>query len=127
MRETKLISGLAAAAHDLSPVHVVGASCGRLTQIVGPGWLSVGDAARCFDPCSGQGIATALTTGVAAAQAIHSTGAVSGAVAAEYSHLVNSEFEKFRTARFAQYRRELRWTDSAFWRRRSQEGLPPVG
>jgi 2-polyprenyl-6-methoxyphenol hydroxylase-like FAD-dependent oxidoreductase len=86
------------------------------TQVHGDDWLAVGDAALAADPLSSQGICQALAMGIAAGEAIsrHLGGDSRGL--ARYAESVAVLRRQFLTVRRDTYRRELRFTDSAFWR-----------
>jgi flavin-dependent dehydrogenase len=117
---TELMSRVLTAAHDLSPVHIVGASSGYLSQSAGSGWLAIGDAAQSYDPCSGQGITKALGSALAAAEAIEADDA---RAIHQYGASIAREFREFVDHRRAHYCRETRWPDEPFWRRRHVERI----
>ena len=87
-------------------------------QIVGPGWLAVGDAAVAFDPLSSQGLVTGMVM-AARAGAMLADGL--DGWAADYRQVLDEHIAL--RAEFA--RAEHRWPESAFWRRRHQD-LSPV-
>jgi flavin-dependent dehydrogenase len=96
------------------------------TRVHGDDWLAVGDAALAADPLSSQGIAQALAMGIAAGEAIsrHLDGDSRGL--ARYADSVAALRRQFLIARRDTYRRERRFSDSAFWRCRQQTiTLPP--
>jgi flavin-dependent dehydrogenase len=90
------------------------------TQVHGDDWLAVGDSSLAADPLSSQGISQALAMGIAAGEAIsrHLGGDSSGL--ARYADSVAALRRQFLVARRDTYRRELRFTDSPFWRCRQQ-------
>lgn len=113
---------------DFEPttLQVVTAHSAVLDRPWGHGWLAVGDAAGSYDPLSSSGVARALDSGIQAAHSI--------------DHHLNGEADAFisfaeRQTRFYQhylgtwsryYQMEMRWPDSAFWRRRQTIiTLPP--
>ncbi len=118
LRETELVSGLTAAARNWSAVHIVAASSGCLSHFTGPGWMAIGDAALCYDPCSGQGLTKALQSALAAAEAIAAHQAGEPDAVDAFAEATAQEFRTFLNNRRANYRREQRWPDSAFWQRR---------
>ena len=120
--ETTLFPEIAAAACLLSPLRPVAASSGRLERSAGEAWLAIGDAAHCHDPCSGQGITAALTSAVAAADAIHAAMAGDDSAIVDFGGVFEAEFANYRSVRLAHYGREGRWPDSAFWARRHRPG-----
>ncbi len=67
----------------------------RMLAALGGRVVFVGDAARAADPFTGEGIAEALETGVAAAEAIARVGSVSpGAVARAYADHVQATLQR---------------------------------
>ncbi len=100
------------------PLIVRKASTERLTRIVGPAFIAVGDAATSFDPLSSQGIWKALASGERAAQAIaERLGGVVDALVSYERHVLD-EFWRFQEGRLSNYATEQRWPDTLFWRRR---------
>ena len=87
-------------------------------EIVGRGWLAVGDAAVAFDPLSSQGLVTGIVM-AARAGAMLSDGLEGWA--ADYRAVLDEHI----ALRAEVARAERRWPDSAFWRRRQQD-LSPV-
>ncbi len=94
------------------------ANTSRLSSVVGPSWLAVGDAAVSFDPLSSQGIVTALECAVDAAGAIgqHLCGHRSALPA--YALRITKVYRKYLVERAQYYGAERRWSTSAFWQRR---------
>lgn len=109
----------------LSPRSVIvrKASTERLTRIVGPAFIAVGDAASSYDPLSSQGIFKALASGELAANAIaEHLGGDADALPAYERHVLG-EFARFQEGRLQYYAMERRWPASLFWQRRRP--LPP--
>jgi len=78
--------------------------------------MAVGDAARTLDPLSGQGLETAMTSAIRAADAL-----LGPCRARELADFSGETFEQHRghlVGRLGLYRRERRWASSPFWRRR---------
>jgi flavin-dependent dehydrogenase len=94
------------------------ANTARLSSVVGPGWLAVGDAAVSFDPLSSQGIATALESGIEAAEAIDAHLAGDAAATSRYAAAVSARYRLYLVERARYYGAEGRWPRSPFWRRR---------
>jgi flavin-dependent dehydrogenase len=94
------------------------ASSQRLERFSGDNWLAAGDAASTFDPLSSAGIVKGLRSGVLASYAIgdYFKGDQSGLL--KYDAILKREFENYLATRIAFYRKEMRWLDSVFWRRR---------
>jgi flavin-dependent dehydrogenase len=109
----------------LAPPRAVLANGSRLLEVVGAGWLAVGDAAIAHDPLSSQGVASALLLGLWAGEAIRDhldgqTGALDG-----YRVLVGRLFDEYRAGLAYYYRQERRWPNAPFWTRRADDGLAP--
>ena len=94
------------------------ANTSRLSSVVGPSWLAVGDAAVSLDPLSSQGIVTALECAIDAAGAIvqHLCGNRSALPA--YALRITKVYRKYLVERAQYYGAERRWSTSAFWQRR---------
>lgn len=123
LRETRLASALFRediAPHDLK---LVAANSAKLESAAGPGWLAVGDAAQSHDPLSGQGVANALWSGLAAADAIQAHRDGDWSAPERFAAANDSRFEQYSAARVKYYGLENRWPESIFWRRRSS--FPP--
>ncbi|MET0556232.1 MAG: FAD-dependent oxidoreductase [Vicinamibacteria bacterium] len=97
---------------------VVSAGTSRLTAVAGPAWLAVGDAAAAFDPLSSQGLETALSSALRAAEAVarHLAGDA-GALPGYPSH-VREIWRRYLYERARVYEQETRWPDAPFWKRR---------
>jgi flavin-dependent dehydrogenase len=100
-----------------SEPHVVSASTTIAVPMAGDGWITVGDAASTIDPLSSQGILYAITTGLAAAEALIS--ADRNAALKRYVRAIVARFGADIKTRARFCRRERRWPDSVFWRRRN--------
>jgi flavin-dependent dehydrogenase len=105
-------------------VRVVAASTVRRQRFAGTKWLAVGDAAGALDPLSGQGVAHALESGLAAARVVATVGSDREDALPEYVHSMERYFRDQLRLRAAYYRLETRWPDSAFWARRHQSLAP---
>ncbi|HJZ74251.1 MAG TPA: tryptophan 7-halogenase [Vicinamibacterales bacterium] len=94
------------------------ANTARLSSVVGPSWLAVGDAAVSFDPLSSQGIITALECAIDAAIAIAAH--LSGDTAAlyRYAQAITDRYRRYLVERAQYYGVERRWPASPFWQRR---------
>ena len=90
-----------------------------LDSAAGERWLAVGDAASTVDPLSSQGIFKALRFAIWAAYAVCDHLGGDGGALARYARLVERDFDGYLTSRRDYYRRETRWPDSPFWRRRA--------
>ena len=99
-------------------VRVIAANSSRLDRTSGPGWLAVGDAALAFDPLSGKGLLRALTSAISAGEAIDRSQGGEVAALAEYDQRAQQTFRDYERVRAIFYRRERRWPESTFWRRR---------
>ncbi|PYV02919.1 MAG: dehydrogenase, partial [Acidobacteria bacterium] len=92
-----------------------------MDRIAGKNWLAVGDAAAAFDPLSSQGIQSALTSGLRAAQSVERYLNGDRVALPSYASWVNKNFAEYLLIRNRFYRRELRWPRSLFWQRRQIE------
>jgi flavin-dependent dehydrogenase len=116
--KTELVSSLMQPPEQSSAIYTVSASTVALTRCAGTNWLAIGDAAQCYDPVSGQGITKALLSALAAAQAINARRSGDHGAFASFAQVACIEFEKYQQIRLMYYRRERRWRDNLFWRRR---------
>jgi flavin-dependent dehydrogenase len=87
------------------------------SPVAGDGWVAVGDAASTIDPLSSQGILYAMTSGLAAANAL--LDANPAEALKRYASALADRFHKDLTTRAHFCRRERRWSDRPFWQRRS--------
>lgn len=102
------------------------AASGLLWPAAGDAWLAVGDAALSFDPLSGMGIGSALSSGAHAARALDAALDGDGALLAQYRDLVPRTYDDYLLRRGQYYRLEPRWADRPFWARRHGEAAPPM-
>ena len=86
--------------------------------MTGEAWLAVGDAATTFDPLSSLGILKGLRSGILASYAIGDYFNGSPSSLEKYEAILAREFEEYLTTRSDYYRREQRWENLPFWRRR---------
>jgi flavin-dependent dehydrogenase len=91
------------------------ASGSRVEQFFGDRWISSGDAALSFDPISGQGIFSALLSGLEAGLAVSDV--LSGRTGAmeEYCARMETVWNTYRARRRLVYREERRWPKTPFW------------
>jgi flavin-dependent dehydrogenase len=101
-----------------TPPRLWSANTSRLSSVVGPGWLAVGDAAVSFDPLSSQGIVTALESGLEAAEAIQAYLAGEAEALSRYAARVTARYRDYLVERARYYGAEGRWPDAPFWKRR---------
>ena len=107
---TAFISGIAGDGHDID-VQAYPADTTYRQDLVGEGWLAVGDAAVSFDPLSSQGLITGI---VMAARA----GALLGGDLLGWEADYRAVLAEHEANRRALYSAEGRFLDEAFWRRR---------
>jgi flavin-dependent dehydrogenase len=100
------------------PLKLRSANNSRSNPIIGPGWLSVGDAAVAYDPLSGDGVLRALDTGKRGANAAMAALNGDQSQAYEYSRELLAEFELYLRRQISFYSRECRWPTAPFWSRR---------
>jgi flavin-dependent dehydrogenase len=100
------------------PLRWKAAASELLVCSAGDRWLATGDAALSFDPLSSQGLYKALQSGLLAAETIDE--ALRGATAGVLHWSLNNRnsFDRYLRTRREYYRREQRWPDAPFWRRR---------
>ena len=102
-------------------IRVLSAGSACLESIAGDNWLAVGDAAVSYDPLSSCGIATAMASGIEAADAIRgSLGGADGAIE-HYAARLHSAYARYAALHSAYYRDAKRWVDRPFWKRRSAQ------
>jgi flavin-dependent dehydrogenase len=104
------------------PARGADASSSRLEPAAGERWLAVGDAALAFDPLSSKGIASALYTGLRAANAIDAALRGEGEGVRRYAAHLFDIYRVYREQLSAHYAAEARWPDAPFWRRRAAAG-----
>lgn len=102
----------------LTQPNIVSAASLIRSPIYGADWLAAGDACAAFDPLSGKGIYSALKGGIVAAEAVIARFNGDNEAFTEYSEWINSQFSNYLQMRSALYKKEQRWSYSAFWRRR---------
>ena len=97
---------------------IVTAATSRRAQVIGPGWISIGDAAMSFDPLSSLGIYKAMDSGIQACDWV--VGALRHNVrVGRYADWSNHVFERYMMQRLKTYREQRRWSGSPFWKRRN--------
>jgi flavin-dependent dehydrogenase len=112
----------------LTPARVCTAETGRWSNVAGPGFLAVGDAAYTADPIRGRGILTALRHAEAAADAVVAYLGGSAAALEDYRRQMEAEFADFVAGLAPHYGTERRWPRAAFWHRRHRPArLPDAG
>ena len=90
----------------------------HLSQTSGPGWVAAGDAAMTFDPLSSQGILKAMRSGKLASFAAADFLLRKIESHLKYERLVVAEYAAYEKAKSGYYAMEVRWPESAFWKRR---------
>lgn len=102
------------------------AASSRLTRVGGEGWVAVGDAAASHDPLSSSGIPHALGSGTQGALVAADALFAGGSALSAYEEAIAGDFREYRRTQWRYYRREERWPDAPFWRRRrTQVELDP--
>ncbi len=101
-------------------VYVKTAQSRLLNQLVGEGWLAVGDAAMSYDPLSSQGIYKGLFWGKQAAQAIaqYLANPIDTSPLLSYEQQAKNTFKEYQRLKTHYYRQEQRWQTQPFWQRR---------
>jgi flavin-dependent dehydrogenase len=117
--ETTMISGIVPPFPVGSPIHAVAACSERLLPCAGANWLTIGDATQAYDPLSGQGIAKAIDSALRAADVVLADRLQDRATVDDYVNAADQSYQRYLANRLTYYRREQRWPQQVFWRRRS--------
>jgi flavin-dependent dehydrogenase len=103
----------------------VSANSARLTQVAGQQWAALGDAAMSFDPLSSQGMFNAMAGALQLTELINESGLLTDLrphnleqFQAIYTYQLDQIWEHYSKHKKIYYREEMRWKDSAFWKRR---------
>lgn len=109
-------------------LRVLPAESSRLDVIAGDGWIALGDAAAAYDPLSSHGIASAMGSGFYGGHAIVDLLAGRADARLAYLDLMQRAYGTYLDLQREHYRRETRWPDAPFWRRRHAPsyGLEPL-
>lgn len=107
--------------NNVLPVQYTSAGSHHLASYAGAGWLAAGDAACAFDPLSSHGIAFALRSGIDAGLAAKDCLAGISSAGNDYDQKIRLAFRLYAAQRVDLYRRESRWTDHPYWKRRQEE------
>jgi hypothetical protein len=109
-----------------SNVWVRTASSACVLPAAGADWMAVGDSAMSHDPLSSLGVSAALRSGLMAGETLAGVlHGVSGLLRA-YDRYMRHLWVRYLVRRRAYYALERRWTNAAFWRRRSAWPVPGV-
>lgn len=82
------------------------------------GWFAAGDALMAFDPLCGQGVVSALSSGLQAAELLLEGGERQRERVMSWMQTNAEKFSEYVRQRLRTYSIETRWSDSVFWRRR---------
>jgi flavin-dependent dehydrogenase len=96
------------------------ASPSRARFLVGPRWLSIGDAAVSHDPLCGHGIYLALRSGIEAAKILRRVPETQTPLMRHHTAKMLIAFRNSVRIAASYYRMERRWPQAAFWGRRRQ-------
>ncbi|MEM7187407.1 MAG: NAD(P)/FAD-dependent oxidoreductase [Bacteroidota bacterium] len=102
----------------LGPPTVVATHSQKLDRVVGEKWLTIGEAAMCYDPLSSLGIYKGLSTNLYAAHAIMAYLQDDKSGLQKYEVLLQEERKNYEEKYLAHYGREKRFRNYPFWRRR---------
>ncbi len=98
---------------------VAPASTSLLSFFGGPDWVATGEAAASCDPLAGQGITSALRSGILASYVVADALLGKGLTGLErYAAMLQAQFTSFQRKHRAYHAREKRWFDQPFWQRR---------
>jgi len=81
-------------------------------------FLAVGDAAASFDPVSSMGIGFAISSACHAAKAVIDAESGHENTFLNYQENINTIYRQYLQTKTFFYRKEQRWSDSDFWRKR---------
>lgn len=93
-----------------------GSSC--LDRVAGTRWLAVGDAAIGLDPLGAKGVASALYTGLRAANALDCAMRGQPQAVDDYAAHLQQVYVSYRRQLLPIYLAEQRWPQATFWQRR---------
>jgi hypothetical protein len=112
---TRHISAILRPTQFEQTLRALDAGSARLTKFSGEGWIACGDAAMSFDPISGQGIFSALHSGMKSGKAVAAS--LGGDVERfdDYARQMDDVWRIYRMRAQAVYRSERRWVDEPFW------------
>ena len=119
LRRTHHIAPLLDEASQDSHATSAPASTAVLSSFGGDGWRATGDAVASCDPLAGQGITSALRSGILASYA--TADALLGKSSTglqRYEAILRAQFTGFRRQHRVHHDRERRWRDQPFWQRR---------
>ena len=94
---------------------VLAANSSKLEEFAGRRWIAAGDAAAAHDPLASVGIAGALRSGIAAANAVFDDLNGDGDSVARYCAMMSSAFDSYLHSRALFYAEEQRWPGDQFW------------
>jgi flavin-dependent dehydrogenase len=120
LAKTDLVGGHISAGTAASPLYTAAACSGLLSSCAGENWLGIGDASQSWDPLSGQGITNALASAVQAAEVITSKNQDRRSMLEGYASRAQRQYHDYLVMRSVHYRRETRWPQNTFWRRRAE-------
>jgi 2-polyprenyl-6-methoxyphenol hydroxylase-like FAD-dependent oxidoreductase len=125
MHETAHVAAAASQGLPLGAPRLQGAGSQLVTGNIPELLLSIGDAASCFDPISGQGIFKALRSGIFVSYAVADfLRRRETAGLRRHQAIAEAEFAAYRRTFHDYYKSERRWPTSVFWRRRHQHPMP---
>jgi flavin-dependent dehydrogenase len=109
-------------------LRVLPAESSRLDEIVGTGWIALGDAAAAYDPLSSHGVASAMGSGFYGGHAIADLLAGRSEARLAYLDILQKAYGTYLDLQREHYARETRWPDAPFWRRRHEMayGMEPL-
>ncbi|MEM8908338.1 MAG: NAD(P)/FAD-dependent oxidoreductase [Bacteroidota bacterium] len=104
--------------------YFVAADSSILSQLYGPGWLALGDAAMSYDPIAAHGLLMAMVSGRDAAMAIRSLQSGEPSALLNYQDQLFKAYQHYQIQRKSLYQQERRFPRSTYWQKRQQ--LRPV-
>lgn len=90
------------------------------TQVAGPNWLAIGDAALAFDPLSSHGVSNAIFTALSAAESSQRYFETNNKEEKEntirtYDESIDTIFQSYLSSKDSLYTNERRWPNSSYW------------
>lgn len=112
---SRLVAPLARGGREPDRVAVFDAATQRLGAVAAEGFVAVGDAALAFDPLSSWGIAKAVESGSAGAEALERAWRGDPSALGAHARHNGDAFARYQQTRREVYRTEERWPASPFW------------
>jgi flavin-dependent dehydrogenase len=106
-------------ADSVFELRAISAEISRLDQLVGDGWVAIGDAAMSFDPLSSHGLSNAIEQAIDIAAILSGKHAASGLT--QFHQESVDLFAKYRNQRVDLYSQVTRFSKETFWQNRIRQ------